>query len=286
MKTRPEYLRMLTPAQPAVAESRHDDGAALAAALARSVAADLRAAIAARGQARLAVSGGRTPLRFLQALSREALDWSRVVVVPVDERWVPPVHRRSNERLLRGALLQHAAAAAWLLPLFRPVATPERALQAVLTQVSLRGLPLDVAVLGMGADGHVASLFADLPRRDVALQPSGRAPVLAVRSAAAPEPRMSLTLSAILTAPALYLHFEGDAKRRVFDAAVDDPRSRLPVRALLAHAPVPLQLFWCPDVPPLRLLGAANDEPSQSMQAACGECPGTAAARTIAPDVD
>ncbi len=168
-------------------------------------------------------------------------------MLPVDERWVPPLHKRSNERLLRDTLLQNAATSARLLPLFRPVATPERALQSVVTQVTLQALPLDAIVLGMGEDGHIASLFPDLVRRDVGLQPAGRAPVLAIRTAAAPEARMTLTLSAIFTAPALYVHIEGDAKRRVFDGAVDDVRSRLPIRALLALAPRPPRLFWCPD---------------------------------------
>ncbi|HEV8692706.1 MAG TPA: 6-phosphogluconolactonase [Lysobacter sp.] len=247
MKTRREHLTLITPPPPVFADSRYRDSDTLAAALARNVADDLRAAIAQRGQAKLALSGGSTPLRFLQALSREVLDWSRVLVLPVDERWVPSVHKRSNERLLRDTLLQNKAATARLLPLFRPVATPERALQAVMTQVALQALPLDVVVLGMGEDGHIASLFPDLVRRDIGLQPNGRAPVLAVRTTAAPEARMTLTLSAIFTAPALYLHIEGDAKRRVFDTAIDDARSRLPVRALLAQAPVAPRLFWCPD---------------------------------------
>lgn len=262
MKTRREHLTVITPDRPAFAESRHAGSDALAAALARSVADDLRNAIAKRGEAKLALSGGSTPLRFLQALSREVLDWSRVLVVPIDERWVPPVHKRSNERLLREALLRNEAVSATLLPLFRPVATPERALQGALTQVSLRALPLDVAVLGMGEDGHIASLFPDLARRDIGLQPSGRAPVMAVRSNAAPEPRMSLTLSAIFSAPNLYLHIEGEAKRRVFDNAVDDPRNRLPIRSFLAQAPVVPRLFWCPDADAAReapATSAAND---------------------------
>jgi len=257
MKTRREHLTVITPDRPAFDESRHADREALATALARHVADDLRAAIAARGQAKLALSGGSTPLRFLKALSREVLDWSRVIVLPIDERWVPPVHKRSNELLLREALLQNEAAGAMLLPLFRPIATPERALQAVLTQVALRALPLDVAVLGMGEDGHIASLFPDLARRDIGLQPSGRAPVMAVRSNAAPEPRMSLTLSAIFTAPNLYLHIEGDAKRRVFDNALDDPRNRLPIRSFLAQAPVAPRVFWCPDADAAREAPAA-----------------------------
>lgn len=247
MKMQREHLSVITPTRPAIETVLRENSDVLAAALARSVADDLRDAIARRGVARLALSGGSTPQRFLQALSREPLAWSRVRVLPVDERWVPPVHRRSNERLLREQLLQNAAAAATLLPLFRPVATPERALQAVMTQIALQALPLDVAVLGMGEDGHVASLFPDLVRRDIGLHPSGRAPLLAVRSSGAPEARMTLTLSAIFTAPALYLHIEGDAKRRVLEAAIDDPRCRLPVRAFLAQAPVTPKVFWCAD---------------------------------------
>ena len=252
MKMPREALRVIAPVQPVIETNVHTDSGALAVALARSVATDLREAIARRGAARLALSGGSTPLRFLQALSREALDWPRVWVLPVDERWLPSVHKRSNERLLREHLLRNAAVGARVLPLFRPVATPERALQSVLTQVALQALPLDVAVLGMGEDGHIASLFPDLglhdkSRRDIGLQPKGRAPLMAVRSAAAPEPRMTLTLSAIYTAPSLYLHIEGDAKRRVLDAAIADPRCRLPIRAFVAQAPVPPKVFWCAD---------------------------------------
>src|SRR5687767_5401353 len=106
MKTQREPLTVITSARPVFGESRHANGEVLASALARSVADDLRAAIAARGQAKLALSGGSTPLRFLHSLSHEVLDWSRVLVLPIDERWVPPVHKRSNERLLREALLQ------------------------------------------------------------------------------------------------------------------------------------------------------------------------------------
>lgn len=225
------------------------DAAALAEALALAVAADLRRAIAARGLATLALAGGNTPRRFLQMLSRQTLDWSKVRVLPVDERWVPNTDPRSNERLLREHLLQGEAAAAELLPLYRPVETPEVALQSVAGDIAHRALPLDVAVLGMGEDGHVASLFPDLVRRDVGLTPAGRAPVLAIRTAAAPEPRLTLTLSAIFTAPALYLHIEGAGKRRVLaDALADDvnPGTALPVHAFVTGAPTKPALYWCP----------------------------------------
>lgn len=241
-----ERFTVLTPDPLPTREHLFDDKEQLATALAKSVAADLRGAIARRGAARLAVSGGTTPRAFLVELSKQTLDWAHVTVVPVDDRWVAPDHPRSNERLLRETLLQGAAAQAQLLPLRRPTATPEAALLPVLTQVAHEALPLDVVVLGMGEDGHVASLFPDLERRDIGLQPSGRAPVLAIRSAAAPEPRMTLTLSAIFTAPSLYLHIEGAKKREVLDGAARDPRSTLPIRSVLAGAPVVPLLYWSP----------------------------------------
>ena len=225
------------------------DAVALAEGLATAVAADLRRAIAARGVATLALAGGNTPRRFLQALSRQSLDWTKVRVLPVDERWVPNTDPRSNERLLREHLLQGEAAAAELLPLYRPVETPEVALQSVAGDIAHRALPLDVAVLGMGEDGHVASLFPDLVRRDVGLSPSGRAPVLAIRTAAAPEPRITLTLSAIFTAPALYLHIEGAIKRGVLADALAEgvnPGTALPVHAFVIGAPTVPALYWCP----------------------------------------
>ncbi len=241
-----ERFTVLTPDPLPTREHLFDDKEQLATALAKSVAADLRGAIARRGAARLAVSGGTTPRAFLVELSKQTLDWAHVTVVPVDDRWVAPDHPRSNERLLRETLLQGAAAQAQLLPLRRPTPTPEAALLPVLTQVAHEALPLDVVVLGMGEDGHVASLFPDLERRDIGLQPSGRAPVLAIRSAAAPEPRMTLTLSAIFTAPSLYLHIEGAKKREVLDGAARDPRSALPIRSVLAGAPVVPLLYWSP----------------------------------------
>jgi 6-phosphogluconolactonase len=241
-----ERFTVLTPDPLPLREHLFDDRADLAVALAKAVAADLRAAIARRGHARLAVSGGTTPRAFLIELSKQTLDWAHVTVVPVDDRWVAPDHPRSNERLLRETLFQGDAAQAQLLPLRRPTETPESALLPVLTQVANEALPLDVVVLGMGEDGHVASLFPDLQRRDIGLQPTGRAPVLAVRSASAPEPRITLTLSAIFTAPSLYLHIEGAKKRGVLDGAARDPRSKLPIRSVLSGAPVVPMLFWSP----------------------------------------
>lgn len=251
MKMQAERLKVIEPLPLPLHERLFDDGEQLAQALAKQVAADLRGALARHGEACIALSGGNTPKRFFQALSTQTLDWARVTVLPVDERWLPPEHPRSNERLLREHLFQHNAALARLLPMYRAVETPEMALMPVLTKIANEGLPLDVVVLGMGDDGHVASLFPDLGHdnpalREIGLQPRGRAPVMSVRTSAMPEPRMTLTLSAIFTAPALYLHIEGENKRGVLAAAQRDPRCGLPIRSVLSGAPSAPTLYWSP----------------------------------------
>ncbi|WP_245622505.1 6-phosphogluconolactonase [Pseudoxanthomonas dokdonensis] len=225
---------------------RHDfeNADQLAQALARQVAADLRAALDARGQACVALSGGTTPLRFLQALSQQPLDWSRLQVTLVDERWVPAEHPRSNAGLIRQHLLQGPAAAATLLPLYRPVGQPEDALTAVAASLPPR---LDVAVLGMGTDGHTASFFPGGDHLAEALDPASTATLLPMRAEGAGEPRITLTLPVLLTAGHLYLHIEGAQKQAVLAAAAtgEGAGADYPIRQVLACLPAPLATFWC-----------------------------------------
>lgn len=232
--------------EPAPAWNAHADGDALAIALAGAVAADLRAAIAARGRALLAVSGGSTPRRFLAALGREAMDWSRVGVSLVDDRWVAPDEPRSNARLLADTLFAGEAGAARWLPLYRPTATPEEALDAVEAALRAEPLPFDALVLGMGNDGHTASLFPGGDRLAEALDLASPRLLFTMRAPNAPEPRITLGLPAILAARARYLHIEGDAKRAVYeDALQPGPVEAMPVRAVL-RADAMLRVHWCP----------------------------------------
>ncbi|MFT4257368.1 MAG: 6-phosphogluconolactonase [Pseudoxanthomonas sp.] len=209
------------------------DGDTLATALAQTVADDLRAALSERGKASLALSGGSTPKRFLQALSRQPLDWAKVTATLVDERWVGEDSDRSNAALLRSSLLQHEAAAANFVSLYRAGIDVEPALPAIETALTPL-LPLDVAVLGMGADGHTASFFPGGDRLAEALDPATPARVLPMRAPGAGEPRITLTLPVLLAAHHLYLHIEGAEKRAVLARAQagDD----LPVRAVLTQA--------------------------------------------------
>ncbi|GLQ97884.1 6-phosphogluconolactonase [Dyella mobilis] len=221
-----------------------EDGQGLATALSASIAGQLRAAIEARGEALIAVSGGSTPKRLFEALANEILDWSRVTVTLVDERWVPDSDERSNARMVEASLLQHKAADAQFVPLYVEAATPEAGIAEVRTHVGALKLPFDVVVLGMGPDGHTASFFPGGDRLDEALDVSNTAVVLPMRAQGAGEPRITFTLRELLQAKALYLHIQGDDKRIVLDEA-EQPGSKLPIASVL-RAGRPLDIYWCP----------------------------------------
>lgn len=215
----------------------------LASALADAVGAELTAAIARRGTAFLAVSGGTTPGLFFASLAVRPLDWARVVVTLVDERFVPPPSPRSNAALVTSALLNGPASAARFVPLFHEADRVEEA--CALAADALRGLPwpLDVAVLGMGADGHTASFFPDAANLGVLLDPASERLILPVHAASAGEPRLTLPLARIIDARMVALHVEGPEKRRVLDRALEEGE-RLPIRAVFEHAPNPVEIFW------------------------------------------
>jgi len=232
---------------------RHDfpDGAALAGALADAVAAKLEAGLAARGVATLAVSGGRTPAQFFAALSAKPLDWDKVTVTLVDERWVPVDHARSNEALVRAGLLQGPAAAARFVGLVSEAASPEDGLPEIAGRIAALPLPLDVVVLGMGTDGHTASFFPGGDRLGEALDPAGDVPVVPMRAPGAGEPRITLTLPLILAARAVYLHIEGADKAAVLaqvlaGALKNGTVEEMPVRAVLRARRSPPEIYWCP----------------------------------------
>lgn len=205
-------------------------------ALADRIASDIGAAIRQQGRATLTVPGGATPGPVFDTLSGVALDWAKVTVIPNDERWVPESSERSNARLIRGRLLRGEAAEAQLVPLYAPVDTPETAMDALVAAVE-PWLPLDVALLGMGADMHTASLFPGADRLKAALAPE--APVLmAMRAEAAGEPRVTLTARVLSAAMRIHVLIAGADKRAALERAQGLPAEEAPVRAILANATV------------------------------------------------
>lgn len=221
---------------------------AQASALAERVADRLRCALAERGRGVLAVSGGTTPKLFFEKLSREVLDWSSVQITLVDERWVPESDPRANAALVRKSLLQHAASGASFVPLYTGAATPEEGIDEATARINALTLPFDVVVLGMGDDGHTASFFPDGNHLAEALDPDGAAPVVSMRAAAAGEPRITLSLSALLSTRSLYLLVTGEHKRQLLaDARLGlGAAQQMPVRAVLTQQRVPVAVYWCP----------------------------------------
>lgn len=222
-----------------------DSPEALAATLADDVAARLTQAIAKRGRATLAVSGGSTPKRFLSALSRRELAWDKVTVTLVDERFVPETSERSNQRLVAERLLQNKAARARFLPLYNAAETPEEAAEHASATIATLPLPLDVAILGMGLDGHTASFFPDGDRLEEALSDDGGKPVLPMRAPDAGEPRLTLSFAVLAEARLLALHIEGAEKMAVLEKAErEGPEQEMPIRAVLRRARTPVALYW------------------------------------------
>lgn len=211
-----------------------------AARLAGAVSDGLRA----RGRAALALAGGSTPRDVYRRLSRTPLHWARVDVIPTDERWTATDAPDSNARLLRDTLLQDRAAVARLIPLKRDEdATPEAAVTGAEAALATLRWPLDAVLLGMGEDGHFASLFPGSPALDVGLDLNGTARVVAVPpgSPAPSQPRLSLSLSALLDSRLRLLIVRGPRKLALLERG---GRDALPVAALLEQGRTRPQVFW------------------------------------------
>ena len=215
-------------------------------ALAQAVGDALTAALAARAgeanaaRATLAVSGGTSPKPFLQTLSTSALDWAHIDVTLVDDRWVPETDSASNAQLARQTLLQNAAAGAYFLPLV-DTTRPLDAHIADLNADPLRRVP-DVAVLGMGEDGHTASIFADAPEWDFAISTPDR--FVSVHPGSAPHARVSLSMSALKNVKQLYLFIGGQKKLDVLTAALAAPQKNA-ISTLANAQGVRLDVYWC-----------------------------------------
>lgn len=205
------------------------DEAGFVAAVADVVASRLGEALARRDEASLSLPGGSTPRRYLPAIATLALDWARVWVVPGDERWVAPDSTESNERLICAALMAGPAAVAHRVSLKTAHATPAEALDTLDLRLARLPWPLDLAVLGVGDDGHVASLF---PGNTL----DGPARVVAGSAPSAPQARVSLSLGALGAARALLLVAGGAHKRALLAAAFAGTGGDLPLARLVASA--------------------------------------------------
>ena len=223
----------------------HDlaDAKALAATLAQDVAERLRAAIAAKGQACVVLSGGRSPVPFLEQLASENLDWAKVTVSLADERWVPVEHADSNAGLLARHLLKGAAAKARFVGLYQQADNLDTAAGKA-DQALLALPPIDVLVLGMGDDGHTASLFPGSPNLKAGLDLASGRRCLPLLAPSVPHQRLSMTRSLLASAAFTALSVHGPGKLATLRAALaGNDLTEMPIRAFLHD---PLDIYWCP----------------------------------------
>lgn len=194
----------------------------------------LSEAIASRGQAYLVVSGGRTPQALFQKLSQAELDWSKVTITLADDRFLPDTEVDSNERLVKASLLQNNAGKACFISLYAPFAKAEQAVPELLTRVV--ELPtFDAVILGMGEDGHTASLFPCSQELQAGMATAAPA-LLAVNPTTAPYQRISLSKTRLLNSRFLFLHLVGDSKLKVLEQAMASHDAlAMPIRAFLHH---------------------------------------------------
>jgi len=219
------------------------DAASISAA--RHLAESLATQLADCETASLIVTGGSSPLRCYAELAALELDWERVRLLISDERWVESNHADSNERMLRENLLVKHAAAAHLLPVYERQTTMTERCRQLNDVAPTLPKPIAAALLGMGGDGHIASLFPDADNLAQGLDPETAEWYLPVVTEASPHPRISMTLAALKQCNSLLLLFFGEAKREVYEQAKNQAQN-YPVAALLRQQQVPVHVYWAP----------------------------------------
>jgi 6-phosphogluconolactonase len=203
--------------------------------VANILAGALESALYNEGRVTLAVPGGTTPGPIFDSLCAVSLDWGRVDILLTDERWVPESSDRSNTRLLRQRLLTDKASSATLIPIYAEGATPEDRLDELAATI-MPLLPLNICLLGMGADMHTASLFPGADQLDAAL--TGDDILYAMRAPGAPEPRVTLSAKVLQGAVQRHIVITGADKRAALDRAMTLTPAEAPVAAILADTTV------------------------------------------------
>lgn len=224
-------------------ETLSDSNPVLAQKLATAVSKQLRTCLGDKNKACLAVSGGTTPVEFFQQLSQQDLDWAKVTIILVDERWLPADDKDSNEKLVRDNLIQNKAKQAYFLGLKNSASLPSEGIMDCETQLRTQVDHIDVVVLGMGDDGHTASWFSGSTQLSALIDSETAAWCLPVEDAFLPQPRMSLTWRFIKRAENIFLHFTGNEKNKVFEQACEKISAELPISHVLHQDGINISVY-------------------------------------------
>ncbi len=214
--------------------------------------ATLQAALTSRNTASILVSGGSTPEPLYNSLAHTSLAWEQITVALVDERWVDANHTASNERFVRRALLHDVAAQATFIGMKNAANSAQAAVKDINRRYEAVPSPFDLMILGMGPDGHTASLFPDAEGLSHALDANKKdncSAITAHQSAVTGEhtERMTLTLHGIMQARQIVLLITGDEKLEIYQQALHtDAHRAMPVSAVLQQQRVPVAVYWAP----------------------------------------
>lgn len=195
--------------------------------------------------AAIVVSGGSTPAPVYSYMAHKELDWHRVHVLLSDERWVAADHPDSNENMLRTAMERSRASYAQIAAYADLTKTVDERCSELDEEIGSLPLPFTSVLLGMGDDGHFASLFPDANDLQQALDLQSPHSFVPVETASSPYPRLSMTLTALLRSDEILLLISGADKRAVLERAAE-PGSDLPISHLLRQQRVPVDVFWAP----------------------------------------
>ena len=217
--------------------------------MADAVAGDIgfivESALDARGSALLALPGGKTPLPIFERLAAASLPWKNVTIIPTDERLVPLDSPLSNIRAIAGTFLKVGAR---VFPIGTEIADYRLAGNSADARLQDLKFPPDLVWLGMGEDGHTASIFAGPDLQDALDAPKARRAVGVMPDplpSEAPVPRVTLTRAAILSARTILITISGEAKRAVLEQAITDGQSsQVPIGRVLAEAEQPIDIHW------------------------------------------
>jgi 6-phosphogluconolactonase len=212
---------------------------------ARYVAAAIRQRLEESPKAALIVSGGSTPAECFRILADTDLKWDRVQILPSDERCVHANHDASNEGMIRRLLVTNCAAEANLVTMYNEELLPEDQCSFFEEKLESISQPFAISLLGMGADGHFASLFPDSDEIDEGLNPNSDRDCMLVRTSACSHPRISLTMATLLDSTEILLLFFGAAKREIYEQAKHHD-SAYPLSRLLHQQRTPVRTIWAP----------------------------------------
>ena len=214
--------------------------------------AALNQAIEERGEATFMVSGGSTPEPLYKSLSNVDLDWESVYIALVDERWVNFDHDKSNEAFTVKHLIQNKAAVANLIGMKNTADSAQEGLADCEAAYQQLAQPFDITILGMGSDGHTASLFPHANGLEPALNPDSPELCAAITAhesevTGAITERMTLSLAGLLRSKTLVLLITGDEKLAVLrKAQAGTDVAEMPIRAVLQQDRVPVVVYWAP----------------------------------------